>query len=123
MFLAGKQPGRPLGATTRHGPQGSCVFYVSHKVTGCRYLVDTEAVIIEVPATRLDRFCTPSYYPQAVNSTRISVYKKRSISLDLCLKRTFPWLLLVADVSQALVGADFLQHRGLLADVKRGIRA
>lgn len=119
MFMAGKPSGRPLEATTGHGLDRSRLFYVSDRVTGGRYLVDTGAEISAVPATRLDRSCTPLYYLQAVNSTKIPVYKERSITLDLGLRRTFRWLFLVADVSRALIGADFLQHHGLLVDVKR----
>lgn len=75
--------------TTGHDFRGTRFFHVSYKVIDCRYVVDTEAKIGAVPATRLERSGTPLYYLQAVNSTSITVYKERSITLDPCLRLTF----------------------------------
>lgn len=55
----------------------SRLFYVSEKVTGCRYLADIEAENSAVTAACLNRSRMLLYYLQAVNSTRIPVYKER----------------------------------------------
>src|SRR5215469_9404904 len=39
--------------------------------------------------------------------------------ISLHLRRTFPWVFTIADVSQAIIGADFLKHFDLLVDLRR----
>src|SRR5215469_16897810 len=41
------------------------------------------------------------------------------LSLSLHLRRTFPWVFTIADVSQTIIGADFLKHFDLLVDLRR----
>lgn len=118
MFLAGKPGGRPLEATSGPGLPGSRLFYIADKTTGTRYLVDTGAEISAIPAARADRSLTPIYYLRAVNNSSIPVYRERSITLNLGLRRVYRWVFLVAEVSNAIIGADFLQHHSLLVDVK-----
>ena len=38
--------------------------------------------------------------------------------MNLGLRRTFQWIFIIADVSHAILGADFLSHFGLLPDVR-----
>ncbi|XP_050052445.1 uncharacterized protein [Dermacentor andersoni] len=89
------------------------------RTTGQQYLVDTGAEASIIPAQRSGRTTPPTSYLQAVNGSRIPVYKSRSLTLNLGLRRVFRWVFLVADVRRALIGADFLDHHGLLVDVKR----
>ena len=56
---------------------------------------------------------------QAVNSTSIATYGKRSLTLNLSLRRTFRWVFILADVQNPILGADFLRHYSLLVDVGR----
>ena len=55
---------------------------------------------------------------QAVNNTSIKTYGKRSLTLDLGLRRTFRWVFVIADIKRSIVGADFLRHFGLLVDMR-----
>lgn len=55
---------------------------------------------------------------QAANSSAIRTYGRRKLTLDLNLRRDFTWPFIVADVHHAIIGADFLEHFGLLVDVK-----
>ena len=48
----------------------------------------------------------------------IKTYGKRSLTLDLGLRRTFGWAFVVADIKRPIVGADFLRHFGLLVDMR-----
>lgn len=82
------------------------------------YLVDTVAEVSIIPAQRSDRTTLPTSYLQAANGSRIPVYKLRSLTLNLSPCRVFRSVFLVADVRRALIGADFLNHNGLLDDVK-----
>ncbi|XP_026476414.1 uncharacterized protein LOC113382069 [Ctenocephalides felis] len=54
----------------------------------------------------------------AANSSRISTYGKRTLELDLSLRRSFSWQFVVADVATAIIGADFLSNYNLLIDLK-----
>ena len=55
----------------------------------------------------------------AVNNTPIATYGKRSLTINLGLRRSLPWIFIIADVQKAILGADFLRHFGLLVDMKQ----
>ena len=55
----------------------------------------------------------------AVNDTPITTYGKRSLTLNLGLRRNFQWIFLVADVQKPIIGADFLRHFALLVDMRQ----
>jgi hypothetical protein len=54
----------------------------------------------------------------AANGTTIPTYGWLSLSLNLGLRRDFTWRFVVADVTQPLIGVDFLSHFGLLVDCR-----
>jgi hypothetical protein len=54
----------------------------------------------------------------AANGTTIPTYGWLSLNLNLGLRRNFTWQFVVADVTQPLIGVDFLSHFGLLVDCK-----
>jgi hypothetical protein len=54
----------------------------------------------------------------AANGNTISTYGWLPLSLNLGLRRDFTWRFVVADVSQPLIGADFLAHFCLLVDCR-----
>ncbi|BHF62508.1 hypothetical protein SprV_0200549000 [Sparganum proliferum] len=55
----------------------------------------------------------------AVNSSPITTFGFRSLSLDIGLRRLFPWIFVVADVPTAILGADFLAAFDLLVDCRQ----
>jgi hypothetical protein len=55
----------------------------------------------------------------AVNDTPIITYGKRSLTLNLGLRRNFQWIFLVADVQKPIIGSDFLRHFALLVDMRQ----
>ena len=44
----------------------------------------------------------------AVNDTPIRTYGKRSLTLNLGLRRSFPWIFIIAKVQKPILGADYL---------------
>ncbi|GBM05391.1 Transposon Ty3-G Gag-Pol polyprotein [Araneus ventricosus] len=50
---------------------------------------------------------------------RIATFGTKLLSLDLGLRRTLQWPFIVADVTKLIIGADFLQHFGLLINLKK----
>lgn len=89
------------------------------KTSGLRFLVDTGSDVSIIPATTTDRLNEPiPFLLHAANGTSIKTYSTKFVSTDLGLRRKLTWNFLVADVSHALIGADFLAHFGLLVDLR-----
>src|SRR5215469_12032538 len=83
------------------------------------YLIDTGAEISLLPR---DADSSPSVSFRtlyAANGSTISTYGEKLCTVSLHLRRTFPWVFTIADVSQAIIGADFLKHFDLLVDLRR----
>ena len=119
LFKVGKRPGQSLAATGATGLQPSRLFYVTDRSTGLRFLVDTGAEVSVVPPSHAERkHQQDGLSLQAVNNTTIATYGKRSLALDLGLRRTFRWVFIIADVKNPILGADFLRNYSLLVDVR-----
>ncbi|XP_064459044.1 uncharacterized protein LOC135369380 [Ornithodoros turicata] len=83
-----------------------------------RFLVDTGAEVGVIPADKFSRRPREQCFSlRAANASTIPVYGQRSLTLNIGLRRDFRWLFLVADVTQAILGADFLNSFKLLVDV------
>jgi hypothetical protein len=59
-----------------------------------------------------------NYDLYVANGNTIPTYGWLSLSLNLGLRREFTWRFEVADVTQPLIGADFLTYFGLLVDCR-----
>ncbi|BHF70227.1 hypothetical protein SprV_0301327700 [Sparganum proliferum] len=95
-------------------------FYVRDTRSGRRFMVDTGAQISVVPPTPVDRRCpSPGLHLQAANCSPISTFGSRSLTLNIGLRRLFPWIFVVADVPTAILGADFLAAFDLLVDCRQ----
>ena len=53
----------------------------------------------------------------AANGTSIATYGEKSLLVTLGLRRQFRWIFVVADVSCAILGIDFLSHFRLQVDI------
>ncbi len=71
-----------------------------------------------IPPPRRCRLQPSHFSLQAANSTPITTYGQRSLTLDLGLRRRFQWVFILADVQSPILGADFLSHFGLAVDLK-----
>ena len=100
------------------GLSPSHLFYISDRSTNLNFLVDTGAGVSVIPPTRTDWSNRQDGLTlQAVNNTSIPTYGKRSLSLDLRLRRTFRWVFVIVEVKTPILGADFLRRYGLIVDV------
>lgn len=106
-------------ATGRPGFHESRLFHVVDRVSGRRFLVDTGADVSVLPAAPTHRRLQACYTLQAANGSTIPVHGQKSLTLNLGLRRAFRWLFHVADVTEAILGADFLTNYRLLVDVSR----
>ncbi len=76
-----------------------CLLFVTDRISGRRFLVDTGAEVSVIPATGLNtRIEQPGHTLTAANGSE--------------------WSFVVADVSRPLLGADFLRSKSLLVDLK-----
>ncbi|BHF69096.1 hypothetical protein SprV_0301213700 [Sparganum proliferum] len=92
-------------------------FYVHDTRSGRRFLVDTGAHLSVIPPTPTDRRCTnPRLFLQAVNTLPITTFGTCSLSLNIGLRRLFPWVFVVVDIPCAILGADFLTAFDRLVD-------
>nr|VZI48402.1 unnamed protein product [Spirometra erinaceieuropaei] len=114
-----KRPRQPVIATTAAGPsRPSRLFFINDKSSGFRFLVDIGAEVSVIPPLRRHRLKPSQFSLQAANSTTISTYGQRSLTLDLGLRRRFQWVFIEADVKSPIIGADFLSSFGLTVDVR-----
>ena len=114
--MVGKRQGQLLVAAAT-GLRGGLLF-VCDALTKRQFLVDTGAEISVVPATGLDtRTKQPGPMLLAANGSSIRTYGRRKLTLHIASK-TYIWNFTVADVSQPLLGADFLRCNALLVDLK-----
>ena len=116
----GKRLGRTLAATGVTGLNSSRLFFVTDTHTSTRFLVDTGSEVSVIPPTPADRRRSPD--PRtltAVNNTSIRTYGQRSLTLNLGLRRSLPWIFVIADVQKPILGADFLRHYGLMVDMHK----
>nr|VZI44842.1 unnamed protein product [Spirometra erinaceieuropaei] len=95
-------------------------FYVRDTRSGRRFLVDTGAQLSVIPPTPADRRCpNPGLFLQAVNTSPITTFGTCSLSLDIGLRRLFPWVFVVAGIPCAILGADYLAAFDLLVDCRQ----
>jgi cleavage and polyadenylation specificity factor subunit 1 len=79
------------------------------------FLVDTGSEVSVIPPSTADRKRPRSKLAlMAVNDTPIATYGQRSLTLNLGLRRSLPWVFTIADVQKPLLGADFLRNFGLM---------
>ncbi|XP_072140288.1 uncharacterized protein [Dermacentor andersoni] len=92
-----------------------------NRISGLHFLVDIGAEVNVLPSSEPDR-TSKSHDPtlRVANSVAIATYGLRSLTLDLGLRRTFPWVFIVADVNQPFLGSDFLTHFDLHVTMRHG---
>ena len=94
------------------------LLHVFDPLTKRKFLVDTGAEVSVLPATVSQKTLPQVTTLYAANNSTIPVFTRQTLQLELGLRRSFQWTFYVAATSQAILGADFLSHYGLLVDVK-----
>ena len=103
------------------GNTSSRLLYLTDRHSEHRFLIDTGAEVSVFPASRQDkRSHKEGIHLKAANNSIIRTYGTRHFTLDLGLHRQLKWSFLLAEVSQPILGADFLRHFGLLVDLANG---
>ena len=117
LQVCGKLNSMSQGAA--HDMLDSRRLHVVDVASGHSYLIDTGADVCIVPPTFQERLkpCD-EFRLYAANGTPIRTFGRLVITLDFGFKKRFRWCFIVAKVSKAIIGADFLAHYGLLVDIK-----
>jgi len=87
------------------------------KITRAQFLVDTGAQVSVVPKYHSKVSKPGEFVLYAANNTKINTYGNTILTLDLGLGRQFRWTFRVADVPNAIIGADLLVNFKLLVDL------
>lgn len=92
---------------------------VCDKVNGSCFLVDSGAIVSVLTRSRCSNEDTSpqKYELYAANGSRIKTYGLKTLTLNLGLRRAFRWVFKVCDVSQPILGADFLYHYRLTVNI------
>lgn len=107
-----------MGMATDDCPNTGRLF-VTDKRTGFQFLVDTGSDLCVVPKTILkDRRKKSDFVLSAANGSIINTYGDINFVLNLGLRRDFVWRFIVADVTKAIIGVDFLSYYNLIVDVR-----
>lgn len=94
---------------------------VLDKNSALNFLVDTGANISVIPVNKVSKKSIKTqcnYKLYAANNSEIKTFGTIILELNLSLRRSFKWNFVIANVSQPIIGADFLSHFNLLVDLK-----
>lgn len=113
----GKRPRQSVMATNDCQTSTGRLF-ITDRNSKTEFLVDTGSDICVYPisALRGSRVKT-SYQLCAANGSAIDTYGYIQLNLNIGLRRDFSWRFVVADVTKAIIGVDFLSHYHLIVDV------
>ncbi|KAK5639259.1 hypothetical protein RI129_011751 [Pyrocoelia pectoralis] len=97
--------------------KSSSRLFIHDKETGMKFLIDSGADVSVMPPNKYKKKTVHQRTLFAANGTPINTYGEQLLSLDLGLRRTFRWPFIIANVSQPIIGADFLDNFKLLIDL------
>lgn len=93
--------------------------FVTDRKTKMQFLVDTGSDLCVFPRSALrDRRTKTNYELSAANGTIITTYGYAHLNLDVGLRRDYSWRFIVADVTKAIIGIDFLSFYNLIVDCR-----
>ena len=115
--FATKGNDQPSVATMAAGTKENSLFIQDH-LSGWNFLIDTGVQVSVLPATNSD-MCSDHRGPilTAANGNAICTFGKCILQLKVGLQH-FLWEFILADVSQPILGVDFLRTNLLLVDLK-----
>ena len=115
-----KLAGQALAMTSAPGLSTSRLLHIHDNTNHLTFLVDTSAAVSVLPPSPADKkHPQPHFNLQAANGSDISTFGRKSLTLNLGLRRSLPWIFVVADVSKPILGTDFLHNFHLSVDLNK----
>ena len=94
--------------------------HVFDRRAGIKFLVDSGSTISLLPRSYAQQKTNPQELRlTAATGSNIATFGERVLTVDLGLRRAISWAFVVADVSSAILGAEFLTYYDLIVDLKR----
>ena len=90
------------------GPRSESRLLIKDPSTGIEFLVDSGAEVSLVPRT-WESHADPKVVLTAANGSTISTFGSKLLEVSLNLRRNFVYPFIVADISHAILGADFFE--------------
>jgi len=119
-YPSGKRVGHAVNAASGV-PCLYAAFVINSTQPSRRFLVDTGAAVSIIP-TESAKFAViypSSIHLRAATGQPIKIAGECQIEISSpSLRRSFKWVFTVADVSEPILGMDFLTHYGLIVDCK-----
>lgn len=93
--------------------------FITDRNLGVEFLIDTGSDLCVFPHSELPQRRTKTNYRLcAANGTIIETFGFVELKLNIGLRRDYIWRFIVADVTKAIIGVDFLSHYSLVVDIK-----
>ncbi|XP_066956221.1 uncharacterized protein [Macrobrachium rosenbergii] len=108
---------RPHPQTYKH--KGSTRFFIMDRRLNTEFLADKGACRSFVPASpheRLNPTPPTNIHVSTASGEPLKIYRRQTMKLSFSAKQ-YSWMFIMADVTLALLGADFLKEHNLLVDV------
>nr|VZI51182.1 unnamed protein product [Spirometra erinaceieuropaei] len=83
------------------------------RIVSAKFLVDSGAEVNVFPPTPAERKTRRTFCLTAANNSSIPTFGRRSITLDMGLRRIVRLVFIIADIFVALIAADLLAHFNL----------
>jgi len=100
------------------GAAHSSRLHIRDPLTGRVFLIDTGADISLLPAHPNVLSDPPTHKLFAANNSCIKAFGETLLAVDLGLRRRFLWNFCIADVSNPIIGADFLSYYNITVDLR-----
>ncbi|GFT82459.1 retrovirus-related Pol polyprotein from transposon opus [Trichonephila clavipes] len=117
MNMAEKRSQQRIGVTYSL-PKESRHLFIRDRTTNISFLVHTGSDVSLISANVYQKRNSSQQILFAANSSTISVYGQKTLTLNFNLSRDFMWTFLIADVSSPILGADFLHYSELVLDLR-----
>nr|VZI11372.1 unnamed protein product [Spirometra erinaceieuropaei] len=88
------------------------------RIVSVKFLVDSGAEVNVFPPTPAELKTRSTFCLITANNSSIPTFARRSITLDVGLRRIVRLVFIIADIFVALIGADVLAHFNLLVDLR-----
>jgi len=94
--------------------------FMKDRTSKIGYLIDTGSDVSVYPYFMIrDKSRAEACHLYAANGSEIKTYGTLTLQPDFGLRRALPWRFIIADITQPIIGSDFLSTYHLLPDIRQ----